>query len=35
MICIQSGLTGQGLADFAESRIGLPYFTDPKSLMEC
>lgn len=30
MICIQSGLTGQGLADFAESRIGLPYFYGAK-----
>lgn len=30
MIRIPSGLTGQGLADFAESRIGLPYFYGAK-----
>ena len=30
MIRIPSGLTGQGLADFAEGRIGLPYFYGAK-----
>ncbi len=30
MIRIQSGLSGQGLADFAERRIGLPYFYGAK-----
>ena len=30
MICMQSNLTGQGLADFAECRIGLPYFYGAK-----
>lgn len=30
MICIQRGLNGQGLADFAENRIGMPYFYGAK-----
>ena len=30
MMNLQSNLTGQGLADFAEGRIGTPYFYGAK-----